>query len=71
MIKRVSLHARKQVLLVTDTVSNTEFLTHVQDLRILPFYPFLSDVHNPIEVLLALGNQDNTESIYQQAQTKE
>lgn len=61
----------KKTSVVDYCISNTEFLKHVQDLRILPFSPFLSDVHNPIEVLLALGNQDNTESIYQQAQTKE
>lgn len=61
----------KKISVIDYCISNTEFLKHVQDLRILPFSPFLSNVHNPIEILLALGNQDNTESIYQQVQTKE
>lgn len=61
----------KKTSVVDYCISNTEFLKHVQDFIILPFSPFLSDVQIHIEVLLALGNQDNTESIYQQAQTKE
>lgn len=52
-------------------ISNTYFLRYVQVLRIISFSSFLSDVHNPIEILLALGNQDNIDSIYQQALTKE
>lgn len=61
----------KQSSVVDYCITNTEFLRYVHNVRILPFSSFLSDVHNPIEIVLALERQHSTESIYQQKPTQE
>ena len=60
----------KQSSVVDYCISNTEFLRYVHNVRILPFSSFLSDVHNPIEIVLALERQHSTESIYDIISTK-
>ena len=45
----------KQTSVVDYCITNVEFLRYVEDFKILPYSAFLSDVHNPVEVSLSLG----------------
>ena len=39
---------------------NVHFLRYVQDVKILPYSLFLSDVHNPVEVSISLVKGETT-----------
>ena len=56
----------KNVSVIDYCVANTMFLSIVSNFRVLPFSSILSDVHNPIYVVLNISNINAQQVEYQQ-----